>query len=64
MMSISPSFAINHMAAPSLGYAELIALAYRLGCTGVGFRNDFPGIELFEGEPAAHVKAAVEAEAT
>lgn len=61
MMSISPSFAINHMAVPSLGYAEFIALAARLGCTGLEFRNDLPGIELFDGEPAAHVKAVVEA---
>ncbi len=58
-MSISPSFAINHMATPSLNYADFIALADRLDCSGVEFRNDFPGVELFDGEPAANVKAAV-----
>ena len=49
------------MVAPSLGYADFIALADRLGCTGVEFRNDFRDVELFDGEPAANVKEAVAA---
>ena len=53
-------FALNHMAAPTLGYEALIALAVRLGCVGVEFRNDLPGVELFGGAPAKHVKAAAE----
>ena len=51
-MSNSPSFAINHMTVPSLGYNEFIELAARLDCAGVEFRNDFPDVELFEGEPS------------
>lgn len=52
-------FAINHMTAPSLGYAALIDLAAELGCVGVEFRNDFAGKTLFDGaRPAAVGKAA------
>ncbi len=54
----SNSFALNHMAAPSLGYRAFIDLAASLGCVGVEFRNDFAGQELFDGASAREVKTA------
>ncbi len=35
-------FSLNHMAAPSLGYAEFFDLALRLGVNAVEIRNDIP----------------------
>lgn len=40
--------ALNHMAAPTLGWDAFLRLAHGLGCIGVEFRNDLPGT-LFDG---------------
>ncbi len=50
-------FALNHMAAPSLGWELFLDLAQETGCMGVEFRNDLPG-KLFDGADAQVVKAA------
>lgn len=52
--------ALNHMAAPTLGWAGFLKLAEDLGCVGVEFRNDLGG-ELFEGAAPEDVGAAVQA---
>lgn len=52
--------ALNHMAAPTLGWASFLKLAEDLGCVGVEFRNDL-GRELFEGAAPEDVGAAVQA---
>lgn len=61
MQTDNPDFAINHMTAPGLGYAELLELAARLGCVGVEFRNDFAGRKLFDGERPSIVRSAAKA---
>jgi len=53
-------FALNHMAAPNLGYAALLDLASDLGCAGVEFRNDLPGA-LFDGAAPETVAAGLPA---
>ena len=53
-------FALNHMAAPKLGWEAFLDLAKTLGCVGVEFRNDLPG-KLFGGADPAEVAAAVKA---
>ena len=52
--------ALNHMAAPTLGWAGFLKLAEDLGCVGVEFRNDLDG-ELFDGAAPEDVGAAVQA---
>lgn len=52
--------ALNHMAAPRLGWSDFLQLARRLGCTGVEFRNDLPG-ELFDGAAPEDVGASAKA---
>ncbi len=52
--------ALNHMAAPRLGWADFLQLAKALGCVGVEFRNDLPG-RLFEGAAPERVRAATNA---
>lgn len=54
------AFALNHMAAPRLGFAAFLDLAAGLGCVGVEFRNDL-GRPLYEGAEPAAVKAAARA---
>ena len=49
--------ALNHMAAPRLGWAEFLHLARDLDCVGVEFRNDLPGA-LFEGASPEEVGSA------
>lgn len=50
--------ALNHMAAPRLGWSDFLDLAKDLGCVGVEFRNDLEG-ELFGGDaPETVAKAA------
>lgn len=44
-------FALNQMTVPSLGFAEFLDLAARLGCCGVEIRNDL-GKPIFDGLPA------------
>ena len=41
--------AINHMTCPSMRYDDFMAMAKRLGCVGVHYRNDL-GRPLFEGD--------------
>lgn len=50
-------FAINHMTAPRLGWAELLDLAAELNCVGVEFRNDL-ATRLFSGDPPERVAQA------
>lgn len=42
-------FVLNHITAPNLSWRECLALASRLGCVGVEFRNDLAR-PLFDGE--------------
>ncbi|MDE0530426.1 MAG: TIM barrel protein [Albidovulum sp.] len=58
MSANTVAFGLNHMVAPKSSFRELIELAATLGCEGVEFRNDLPGRELFEGEPARNVRTA------
>lgn len=53
-------FALNHMTAPRLGWEAFADLAARIGCIGVEFRNDLPGV-LFDGADTATVKAGMKA---
>jgi 2-keto-myo-inositol isomerase len=53
-------FALNHMAAPRMGWRAFLDLAAGLGCMGVEFRNDLPGA-LFGGDDPAEVAAALRA---
>lgn len=43
---MKPDFALNHMTVAPLSPSALIALASRLGCAAVEFRNDLPGANL------------------
>jgi 2-keto-myo-inositol isomerase len=52
--------ALNHMAAPKLGWTDFLKLAKDLGCVGVEFRNDLGG-ELFDGAAPEDVGAAASA---
>lgn len=52
--------ALNHMAAPLLGWPDFLDLAKDLGCVGVEFRNDLPG-ELFDGADPSVVGATARA---
>lgn len=52
--------ALNHMAAPKLGWTDFLKLAKDLGCVGVEFRNDLDG-ELFDGAAPEDVGAAASA---
>lgn len=52
-----PSFALNHMAVPRLGWEAFLDAAKSLGCVGVEFRNDLPG-PLFGGAAPEAVKDA------
>ncbi len=45
-------FALNHMTAPGLSFADFLDLAASLGCVGVEARNDLKG-PLFDGMDAA-----------
>lgn len=54
------SFALNHMTAPRLGWQAFADLAAGLGCIGVEYRNDLPGV-LFGGDDPATVGAALRA---
>ncbi len=49
--------ALNHMAAPKLGWADFLKLAQALGCVGVEFRNDLDG-DLFDCAAPEDVAAA------
>lgn len=52
-------FVLNHITAPRLGWMDFLALAQRLGCIGVEFRNDL-GRPLFDGDaPEAVADAAL-----
>lgn len=51
-------FALNHLAAPRLGWQAFADLAAGLGCVGVEYRNDL-GRPLFEGDGPAVVGAAL-----
>lgn len=53
----SPRFALNHMAAPQLRLPAFFALARKLGLSDVEIRNDIAGKAIFDGTPAATVKA-------
>ncbi len=55
-----PSFALNHMTAPRLGWQAFADLAQSLGCIGVEYRNDLPG-PLFGGADPAAVGADLKA---
>lgn len=57
---MSVTFALNHMAAPRLGWESFLDLSASLGCAGVEFRNDLPG-PLFGGADPAVVGAAAKA---
>ena len=48
------------MAVPGLRYDAFLNLAASLGCIGVEFRNDLPGL-LFDGDDPANVKTAAQA---
>jgi 2-keto-myo-inositol isomerase len=50
-------FALNHMAAPGLRPDGFLALAARLGVTGVEIRNDLAGNAILDGTPAAEMRA-------
>lgn len=52
--------ALNHMAAPKLGWAEFLKLAKDLSCVGVEFRNDLDG-DLFDGAAPEDVGATASA---
>ena len=47
-----PSFALNHMTAPRLGWEAFLDLTQSLNCVGVEFRNDLKG-QLFDGAKAS-----------
>ena len=53
-------FVLNHITAPNLSWRECLALASRLGCTGVEFRNDLAR-PLFDGEGPEVVAEAARA---
>jgi 2-keto-myo-inositol isomerase len=55
-------FALNHIAAPSLGAARFFALAGELGLTKVEIRNDLAGVPLADGTPAREVRQAAQAQ--
>ncbi|MDO9414940.1 TIM barrel protein [Pararhizobium sp.] len=56
------SFALNHMAAPSLPLGEFFALAKSLGTCAVEIRNDLAGNAIIDGTPAATVRSEAEAQ--
>ena len=47
-------FGLNHMTTPTLSVFDLLAMAARLGCSGVELRNDLPG-PLFDGHDGADI---------
>ena len=66
MTQAMPRFALNHMATPSLDTRSFLALAARLGCSGVELRNDLADKKLadrafFDGEEPAAIGAATRA---
>lgn len=66
-MSDTLSFALNHITAPRLDSRGLIALARRLGCSGVELRNDLADKKLsdrafFDGEAPAEIGAFARAQ--
>ncbi|WP_166104881.1 hypothetical protein [Bradyrhizobium barranii] len=58
---IEPSFAINHILAPSLRQDAFFELCRRVGASGAEIRNDLDGNAILDGTPAEEVKAAAEA---
>jgi 2-keto-myo-inositol isomerase len=52
------SFALNHMVAPLLDHAAFFDLASHLGVNEVEIRNDLADVAIFDGTPAADVRAA------
>jgi 2-keto-myo-inositol isomerase len=50
-------FAINRMSAPRLPFTEFAAMAQRLGVGAIEIRNDLPGVEMNDGQPAACIKS-------
>lgn len=66
-MSTSIEFALNHIAAPTLGSGRVgaerfFALSRELGLTKVEIRNDLAGAPIADGTPAQQVKEAAQAQ--
>ncbi|SEC42070.1 2-keto-myo-inositol isomerase [Rhizobiales bacterium GAS188] len=55
-MTAAITFALNHIAAPSLDIGEFFALARKLGLDEVEIRNDLTGVPIFDGTPAETVR--------
>lgn len=51
----SPSFALNHMAAPSLRSGAFFALCRKVGAPQAEIRNDLAGNAIVDGTPAAEI---------
>jgi len=60
-VSVSLSFAINHIVTPRLDFPGFAALARALAITDVEIRNDLPGVVLQDGTPATSVRAVAAA---
>ncbi|MHC1548184.1 TIM barrel protein [Phyllobacterium sp. K27] len=58
---ITPVFAINHIAAPTLRPAAFFQLAKKLGLRDVEIRNDLDGNALLDGTPATEIRDMAEA---
>lgn len=61
MASLGSVFALNHIAAPRLRFAQFLELAEGLGIRAVEIRNDLPGVEIADGTDAASVRREAEA---
>lgn len=51
----SPSFALNHMVAPSLRPEAFFALCRKVGAAQAEIRNDLAGNAIIDGTPAAEI---------
>jgi 2-keto-myo-inositol isomerase len=54
---MSIAFALNHMVAPRLRFADLLRLARELGIRAVEIRNDLPGVEIADGTEPTELRA-------
>ncbi len=55
-------FALNHITAPKLRFAQFLDLARELGMDAVEIRNDLPGVEIADGTDPAQVRREAEAQ--
>jgi 2-keto-myo-inositol isomerase len=59
-MAQSVEFALNHITAPRLEFADFLRLAGALGVSAVEIRNDLPGVAIADGTQAAALRREAE----